>query len=158
MYILTHIKAYRSLFIGILMMACSVALAGFDVDTDRNGIALKGYDPVAYFTPGEPTQGSDSHKTTLNGVTYLFASANNLNRFVSNPVKYLPAYGGYCAYGITLQIKVTGDPVAWKIMDGVLYINSSLDSLATWSKDIPGNILKADKIWPEIRDIDPNKL
>lgn len=158
MHTLTHPTVYRYLCAGLLMLAGSAAAAGFAVDTDPNGLALKGHDPVAYFTLGKTTPGSEKHAATFDGSRYRFVSSDNRDRFLQNPAEYLPAYGGYCAYGITLKVKVSGDPVAWKIVDNVLYINSSLDSLATWSKDIPGYIREADRIWPDIRDIDPKKL
>lgn len=145
--------------LGTLWLWSAVAAAaGFAVDVDENGLALKGYDAVAYFVEGRPTKGDKQYSAALDDAVYYFASAENRERFLRDPQRYRPAYGGYCAYGVTLRIKVTGDPIAWKIVDGVLYINSSLDSRAEWSKDIPGYIHKADRIWPSIRDMDPAKL
>lgn len=154
----THSKLSLCLCLLLLALARSVAAAGFDVDADANGLALRGHDPVAYFTSAKPTPGRSEYTATANGATYLFASSGNRDRFLQDPDRYLPAYGGYCSYGIGLRVKFSGDPVAWKVVNGVLYINSSLDSRAIWSKDIPGYIREADKIWPEIRDIDPKKL
>lgn len=142
----------------LLALARSVAAAGFDVDADADGLALRGHDPVAYFTAAKPTPGSADYTASANGATYRFATPGNRDRFLQDPARYLPAYGGFCSYGVTFRVKVSGDPIAWKIVDGVLYINSSLESRAIWSRDIPGYIRKADGIWPEIRDIDPKAL
>ncbi len=155
---LIHTMSCRWLCAGLMLLTESVLAANFAVDTDADGLALAGHDPVAYFTLGKTTPGSAEHTATFDGATYRFLSSDNRDRFLATPARYLPAYGGFCAYGITLKVKVSGDPVAWKIVNGVLYINSSLDSLATWSKDMPGYIREADRIWPEIRDIDPKKL
>lgn len=154
----THSKPHLVLFVVLIALARAVLAAGFDVDADSSGLALHGHDPVAYFTAGKPTPGSAEFTASAHGATYRFASRANRDRFAQQPERYLPAYGGFCSYGITLRVKVSGDPVAWKIVDGVLYINSSLDSRTTWSKDIPGNIRKADGIWPEIRNVDPKEL
>lgn len=135
------------------------ALAGnFSVNVDENGIALRGHDPVAYFSDGKAIKGNAENTTTVDGAMYYFASADNRRSFVTEPAKYTPAFGGFCALGVTDGLKVDGDPVAWRIVDDTLYINSSLNSLATWSQDIPGNIKKGNDIWPSIRDSDPADL
>ncbi len=153
-----HPKIFLCLLLTLFAVVRSAAAAGFDVDADADGVALRGHDPVAYFSLGKPVLGSGEFTARAHGALYRFASRANRDLFVREPDRYLPAYGGYCAYGVSLRVKVSGDPVAWKIVDGVLYINSSLDSLAIWSKDIPSYIHKADEIWPEIRDLDPKSL
>ena len=75
-----------------------------------DGLALKGYDPVAYFTDGQPTKGADQYSFQWKGVTYRFASAENLQRFKADPDKYLPQYGGYCAYAMSLDRIADIDP------------------------------------------------
>jgi len=84
---------------------------------------ISGYDAVAYFTEGKPTRGNGHHVTVFDGVTYLFASEENKKTFEANPKKYIPAYGGYCAFGVTEKKKFVADPEAWKIVDGKLYLN-----------------------------------
>lgn len=137
---------------------CQSAFAGAEIDTDGNGVALKGHDPVAYFTDGTPVQGSADYAAKHNDATYHFASAENRDTFLADPDKYAPQYGGYCAFGTTFGKKVPGDPQAWKIEDGKLYINSSPDVLTRWSADVPGNIEKADGIWSEIKSAAPEDL
>ena len=95
---------------------------------------------------------------SLTGVTYLFASEDNKKKFEANPQKYIPAYGGYCAFGVTEGKKFATDPEAWKIVDGKLYLNLDKDAQAEWGKDVPGNIRKADSIWPRIKDTPPSEF
>ena len=83
-----------------------------------DGLALKGYDPVAYFTDGQPTKGADQYSFQWKGVTYRFASAENLQRFKADPDKYLPQYGGYCAYAMSLDRIADIDPHRWAIVGG----------------------------------------
>ena len=119
---------------------------------------ISGYDAVAYFTEGKPTRGNGHHVTVFDGVTYLFASEENKKTFEANPKKYIPAYGGYCAFGVTEEKKFVADPEAWKIVDGKLYLNLDKDVQAEWGKDVSGNIRKADGIWPGIKDTPPSDL
>lgn len=151
------LRVVALLYAGIMMTQSAVA-SGFAVDVDKSGIALKGHDPVAYFTVGKPSMGNASFKAGADGATYHFVSNGHRDLFLADPAKYLPAYGGYCAFGVTRGVKITGDPKAWKIVADKLYINSSPDALALWSKDIPGNIKKADEIWPRIKDKNPADL
>jgi YHS domain-containing protein len=115
------------------------------------GLAVHGYDVVAYFTTGQPTAGSDAYAVDYNGGTYRFASQANLDAFKADPAKYAPAYGGFCAYGVALGKKFDGDPRFWKIVGGRLYLNLNGDIQAEWSKDIDGNIGKAEGNWTKIR-------
>lgn len=87
------------------------------------GLAVHGYDVVAYFTEGKPVKGDARFAANQSHATYRFASQANLNAFKANPAKYEPAYGGYCAYGVSVGAKFDGDPALWKIVDGRLYLN-----------------------------------
>jgi YHS domain-containing protein len=122
------------------------------------GLAVHGYDVVAFFTEAKPVFGTDAHAFAHNGGTYRFASQANLDAFKANPSKYEPAYGGFCAYGAALGKKFDGDPRFWKIVDGKLYLNLNGDIQAEWSKDIAGNIAKADTNWGRIRRLAVAKL
>ena len=112
------------------------------------GFALKGYDPVAYFTGGQPTKGSAQYSFQWKGVTYLFASAENLRRFKADPDKYLPQYGGYCAYAMSLDRIADIDPHRWAIVGGKLYLNNGFLAQNLWSLNKSGNIVSADRNWP----------
>lgn len=128
------------------------------VNTDQQGIALHGYDPVAYFTAGAPAKGSAQFSTTFDGARYYFADADNLKKFNANPSAYAPQYGGFCAMGVALHKKLDGDPNVWKIVDGKLYLNVNKDVSIAWQRDIPGNLAKANEEWPTIKNATPASL
>ena len=133
----------------ILVGSVATAFAG-DVAVSTTG--LSGYDPVAYFTDGKALRGNAFHVTVQDGVTYAFASDEHKTLFKKNPEKYLPAYGGYCAYGVALGKKFVADPEIWKIVGDKLYLNLDKGIQQKWDKDIPGYIMKAEKNWGEIKD------
>lgn len=116
----------------------------------RRGLAIRGYDPVAYFLEEGPVKGDRDFETDWNGATWRFASAENLELFVDDPDTYAPQYGGYCAWAVANGYTASTDPDAWSIHDGKLYLNYSLGVRDTWSKDIPGNIASADSNWPDV--------
>ena len=128
------------------------------VNTDQQGIALHGYDPVAYFNGGAPAKGSTQFTATYEGASYYFASAANEAKFKANPAAYAPQFGGFCAMGVALEKKLDGDPMVWKIVDGKLYLNVNADVAVAWQRDIPGNLEKANDLWPEIKDKTPASL
>ena len=134
------------------------AFAGVDTGTDGNDVILAGHDPVAYFTENRPVKGSANFTAAYNGAVYRFASAENRDRFQANPQKYAPVYGGYCAFGTSLGKKFQVDGKAFRVVDGRLYVNKNLEVYETWKKDIPGNITKADRQWPGIRNESPDAL
>jgi YHS domain-containing protein len=120
------------------------------VYSDTNRLAIRGTDPVAYFTAGRPVQGSSQFEYEWNGATWRFSSAQNRALFASNPDAYAPQYGGYCAKAVSEGNLAAIDPNAWRIVDGKLYLNYSAEVQQQWLQDIPGNIAKADANWPEI--------
>ena len=122
------------------------------------GLAVHGYDVVAYFTEGQPTRGRAKYSTVYNDATYRFASESHLDAFEDDPEKYLPQYGGYCAYGVAVGAKFDGDPHLWRVVAGKLYLNLNEDVQAAWEKDIPGYIKKADRNWTRIASKTPEQL
>ena len=134
------------------------ALAVEETNLNDDGLALHGFDPVAYHVAGEPVEGSDEFTSEHNGATYRFSSAANLALFISNPDKYAPAYGGYCSYGVRVGRKFDVDPEAWKIVDGVLYVQLDQGTHVVWLDDIEKNIAIANRIWPEIKDVSAQQL
>lgn len=120
-------------------------------NVDRDGIGLKGYDPVAYFTEGAPVKGKPAFAATHDGVTYRFASAEHRQQFQAEPAKYLPQYGGYCAMGVAMGKKLPIDAEAFRVVDGKLYLNVNKSVQRDWLKDVPGNIAKADAAWPALK-------
>jgi YHS domain-containing protein len=117
----------------------------------RSGVAINGYDAVAYFTQGVPVKGEDQLSYDWKDASWKFSSAENLAKFKSNPEKYAPQYGGYCAYGMAEGHKASTQPDAWTIVDGKLYFNYNLNVRTSWRKDIPGNIKRAEKNWPTVK-------
>ncbi len=111
--------------------------------------AIRGYDPVAYHVAGAPTKGVSDFSSVYNDETWYFASSENKALFDGDPERYAPAYGGYCAYGMSRNYVVSTDPAAWHIEDGRLYLNYSLGVRKTWLKDVPGYIERADANWSE---------
>ena len=114
----------------------------------ENGQAIKGYDPVAYFTTGKPTPGVTQFTTAYKGATYRFASAENRARFIAAPEKFVPQYGGYCAYAISLNKIADIDPEEWAIIKDKLYLNNGFLAQRLWSFDKSGNIARGDQNWP----------
>lgn len=141
----------KSLVVGI---AFSLSLAGAAfadaLNVDSNGLAVQGYDVVAYFTQDKPVKGQSSFQYEHDGGTYYFSSGANRDVFASDPEKYVPAYGGYCAYGLAQGSKVPIEPDKFTIVDGKLYLNFNAPVQSTWEKDIPGYITKADKNWTTV--------
>lgn len=133
-----------------LLMVAGVVRAEKPVNTTFTGVAIKGYDPVAYFTAGKPVKGSADFVYEWNGAEWRFAKAANRDAFKADPVKYAPQYGGYCAWAVSRGYTAGIDPEAWKIVNDRLYLNYSPKVQAQWSEDIPGNISKAEENWPKI--------
>ncbi|MEX0366642.1 YHS domain-containing (seleno)protein [Ruegeria sp. HKCCD8929] len=151
----------KSLLGGVALsvaLATSALAAGVEINASSTGLALQGYDPVAYFTEGEPTKGNWKITTLHNDAMYRFASEENKAAFEANPEAYLPEYGGYCAFGAAMGFKFDGDPNIWKIVDNKLYLNISPDIQQRWEGDIPGFIEKASANWEDIADKDPASL
>lgn len=112
-----------------------------------NATAIKGYDTVAYFKAGEAMKGSESYTFQWHGMTWYFLTKENRDLFAAGPAKYAPQYDGYCAWAMTEARKAQTDPEVWKIVDSKLYLNCSRSAYEKWSKDIPGNIEKANANW-----------
>ena len=137
-----------------LMLFGSLILLADDkpVNQTRAGLAVKGYDVVAYFSEGQAVKGSADFKHAWNDATWQFASAANRDLFKSDPEKYAPRFGGYCSWAVANGYTAAIDPKAWSIVDGKLYLNYSLKIRKKWEKDIPGFIAKAEKNWPGVLD------
>ncbi len=114
--------------------------------SDKHG-AIRGYDPVSYFTVGQPTKGVDSISLQWNDATWHFATVENRDSFSRMPEKYAPQYGGYCAYGWAQGYAVKIEPDAWAIMDGKLYLNYDQSVQKKWAKKPLDYIKKADLNW-----------
>ena len=139
-------------------LATSALAAGVELNASSTGLALQGYDPVAYFTEGEPTKGNYAITSVYNEATYRFASEEHKAAFEADPDAYLPQYGGYCAFGAAMGFKFDGDPNYWHIEDGELYLNLAAEIQERWEQDVPGFIQQADANWTDIADQSPESL
>ncbi len=137
--------------LGVVIAAPASTAVASTINTTLFGTAIKGYDPVAYFTEGRPLKGSRRHAYEWQDATWHFASAEHKALFAANPERYAPQYGGYCAYAVALGSTADIDPDAWRIVDGKLYLNVSQSIRRKWEQDIPGHIARADANWPSIR-------
>ncbi|MEO9612371.1 MAG: YHS domain-containing (seleno)protein [Nitratireductor sp.] len=116
------------------------------------GVGAGGYDVVAYQSANAAIPGDPAIEASHEGVRYRFASARNRAAFQADPQKYLPRYGGYCAWAVSQGYTAKGDPEAWTVVDGRLYLNYSQSVRAQWSRNIAGNVAKADANWPAVLD------
>lgn len=119
----------------------------------HDGVAIRGYDPVAYFDSAKPIAGSPQFTARYKSATFRFASEANRERFLAAPERYAPQYGGFCAYGTAGGYKADIDPAAWSIVDGKLYLNYSPRIRSSWNKDQAGYIAKADRQWPSVAEL-----
>lgn len=144
---------YRFLLLALPLVTGGAGLGHAQaVNANRDGLALAGYDPVSYQTAAAPQKGKAEFTATHEGVTYRFASAENRDTFRADPARYVPAYGGFCAYGMSKGYRAKVDPEAFTIVAGRLYLNYDQDVRARWLKDVPGYIAKADPNWERIRN------
>ena len=149
-----QIRIFILLMTGVFIFNASIpALAASQSEIYKNwrGLAIKGYDPVAYHTKGEPMKGSRNYEYNWKDATWRFSEKEHLELFKANPEKYAPRYGGYCAWAVSRGYTASVDPEnAWTIVDGKLYLNYNVEVKNDWEKDIPGNISKADANWPAV--------
>jgi YHS domain-containing protein len=131
---------------------CSTSVQAGDI-FERNSLAIDGYDPVAYFTEQKPVKGSSEFRSDFQGSTFQFASAAHRDAFVGNPEKFVPQYGGHCAYGMAKGYKASIDPAAFTVVGNKLYLNYSEAVRSQWLSDIPGYIRKADVNWPDVKKV-----
>ncbi len=149
--ILTQRSSLVALVLGIVFSAAT-AFANEAVNSDKTGLALSGYDPVAYHTEGKPVQGNFQITAEHDGAFYRFANEANKSAFVANPSKYLPQHGEYCSFGAAIGKKFTADPTVWLIQDGKLYLNLNPAIGEKFKEQLSDNIVKADANWTKIKD------
>lgn len=135
----------------VFFVLCGAAFAG-DQYVDREGRPVGGYDVVTYHTGTEPVMGNPDITADYNGVTWYFATAANRDRFVEAPQHYAPAYDGHCAWAVANGDKARTDPLAYRVVDGVLYMNFSRRIQRRWERDIPGFLEQSEANWPDLED------
>jgi YHS domain-containing protein len=148
----------KTISASILLLFATLLLAGVTQAKDlvnvsgASGVAINGYDPVAFFTEKKPVNGDPSISAKHEGATYFFSSKENRDAFASSPSKYAPQCGGFCAYGASVGALFPIDITTWQIKDEKLYFNLNPAILELFNKDLDGNIAKANKNWPELEE------
>jgi len=137
-----------NLALAVFLLA-GAAFAG-EQYVDREGRAVSGFDVVSYHTAETPQMGLADISAAYNGAVWHFASEANRDAFLANPQRYIPAYDGHCAWAASRGYKARTDPQAYRIVDGVLYMNYDAGIQRRWERDIDGFITQADANWPEL--------
>ncbi|MCF6344737.1 MAG: YHS domain-containing protein [Devosiaceae bacterium] len=136
---------------GSILTPIAVFAAKAEIFKDeKTGIAINGFDSVAYFTQGMPVEGVEQYSFKWSSAVWFFSSDENKSLFMENPEKYAPQYGGYCAFAVSRGYTAPTVPEAWTIYEDKLYLNFSLSVRKRWRKDIEKNIEKADENWPDV--------
>jgi hypothetical protein len=139
-----------------LLAACATQPAKISQETpvdevnNRQGLALRGYDPVAYFTAGKPTPGSPDITYIWRGATYRFATAAQRDSFAADPQHFAPQFGGYCAFAVSLGTTADGDPLQWTVDGDRLFVNNNAIAAKLWKRHRAGNIRLGMANWPLI--------
>ncbi|MCC0017026.1 MAG: tat pathway signal sequence domain protein [Rhodobiaceae bacterium] len=145
-----RLLAHLPLVAAILFGSLTLAAAGMLNIDKATGLAIKGYDPVAYFADGKAIEGDPAITAEHDGALYRFASAAHRDTFAADPEKYAPQFGGFCAYGIAKGVKAGVEPDKFTIVDGRLYLNYNASVQETWRGDIPGYLAKARENWQQL--------
>ena len=141
--------------LALLLLSLSLSIPLFAqakpvLNVDKHDFAIQGYDPVAYFTDNKPVKGRSEFKSFFSGATYYFASADHKALFDKDPAMYEPAFGGFCAFGVSRNKLVEIDPEAFQIVDGRLLLQYSKGVRADFNKDTQGNLTRAKANWPAL--------
>lgn len=149
----------KTIFLAASLFVLSAVAAFGQIDpVDHQGLAIGGYDPVSYFTTGKAIKGDKTYTSVHNGVTYLFSSKENQQRFEADATRYLPQYEGYCALAVSYGKKISIDPNTFKIAGDKLYLfyngdasGKRVNSLDTWNRHEARLLQKADELWPDVK-------
>jgi YHS domain-containing protein len=145
----------KKLYLALLTLTLALPLVAETKplrNLDKSGVAIQGYDPVAFFTEGKPVKGRAEFLARHDGAIYYFASKEHRDLFKADPMKYEPVFGGYCAYGVSRNKLVEIDVDAFQIMDGRLLLQYSKGVRDNFNKDPKGNLSKANANWPTLAE------
>ncbi len=126
-----------------------------NINTTAENIAVKGFDTVAYFTGQNAVPGNLQYQFVWNGAKWLFANAENLEKFKANPEAFAPQFGGYCSFAVSKGYTADSDPQAWKIVDGKLYLNYNPKVKEMWEAEQEMRIQEGKKNWQEFQKKKP---
>ena len=139
---------------GIATLVASSALASLNATAgafnETNGVAIDGFDPVAYVTEQKAVKGSAEFSHAYKDSVFRFKSATNRDAFIAAPDKFAPQYAGYCAFGVSRGYKAAISPDSFTVVDGKLYLNYNSEVKTKWAMDMPGYIGKADSNWATV--------
>jgi len=154
------IVKHQILFVALAAVAAPLSLAAFTASADAapvyvgvegGNIAVSGYDAVSYFDgDGVPVKGDAAFAVAHDNAVYHFANSANAARFAANPEAFMPRYGGHCAWAMSRGYLAPGDPLAYAVVDGKLYLNFNQEVKAKWDQDRAGYIAAAEKNWAVI--------
>jgi YHS domain-containing protein len=148
-----HVPTMRHLIALLFVLALTpltAARAETPIFSEDDGIAIRGYDVVSYFQAGRPIEGRTDIAVMWKGVVWRFSNDSNREMFESNPRAYAPRFGGYCAYAVSNGYLMSGDPTAWEIVDGQLYLTFNPVVHEIWNQDQAGHISQAQGHWPAV--------
>lgn len=131
---------------------------GHLVNVDNNGVILEGYDPVGFFTDSKPVKGDAKFQFKYEGATYYFASQEHADLFKSDPEKYKPQFGAFCAYAVSLGRTAEISIDKWAIQDGRLLFQHNQRAVDGWNKNPQNNLVLADKYWPRVMDANGQQI
>jgi len=150
---------YKTHFYALLLLLCcgtSAAFAG-EYNINENGIAIHGYDPMAYFD-GKVLPGDPAIQANHKGALFFFADTANKNKFQAKPEQYAPQFGGYCSYGVRMGKKLDIDPEAYAVIDNKLYLLLNRSTKELWDLEQERNIAIANSLWPSVKPVPADKL
>lgn len=149
------LSLYMAVMLAVFFLGTLPAHAA---DQNVSNVGAGGYDVVSYFKDGKAKRGTGWHVAVHGGTTYLFANKKNRNQFVKTPEKYLPQFGGYCAFGVAVGKKFYADPTVWKIVDGKLYLNLDKEIQEKWESDLSGYLKKGHANWSKVQNATPEGI
>ena len=156
-YVATGFLAVVSFLFGLVVVGSPVAAQGKKpLNIDKNGVAIHGYDPVAYFSEGKATKGDPRYQSSYAGATYYFQSSADKETFDRDPTKYVPQYGGYCAMAMTMGKLEDVEPNYFLVHDGKLLLQRNEKAHMMFAKDPVANHKKADESWEKIQEGHPS--
>ena len=129
--------------------ACGATEGVSAINTDADGLAIRGFDTVAFYTAESALRGDPKYAFAWRGATWYFSSEANMEKFKANPDAYAPQFGGYCSYAVSHGYTADGDPQQWKIVDGKLYLNYNQKAKEAWEKEQEKFIKDGEKFWAE---------
>jgi YHS domain-containing protein len=147
-------RKYLSLFfiiaLAVTLAACGKTETAIKLNTDNGGLALRGFDAVAYFAVDNAVRGDAKYEYIWNGAKWLFSSEENMRKFQASPETYAPQFGGYCSFAVSEGYTADADPEAWKVVDGKLYLNYNKQVKQKWEQNEHERIMKGLENWKEL--------